>query len=181
MGVISWIIAGLIAGWLSNQVMRGGRGNAATDIGVGIVGGNVGGYLAAVLFGVPNAVDGVNIGSIVIAVLGAVTLLFLVGLVRVKNTKSLTKSPQEIQSSASPKIPRKIETPSPPKASARKVSSGIIFMSYRRSDSADVTGRIYDRLLQAFGKVAVFKDVDSIPLGVDFKEYLDLGLISKNT
>lgn len=151
MGVISWIIAGLIAGWLSNQMMSGGRGNAATDIGVGIVGGIVGGYLAAKLFGVPNAVNGVNIASRVIAVLGAVTLLFLVDLVRVKNMKSLTKSPQEIQLSASPKMPRKIETPGPPKAPARKVSLGIIFMYYRRSDSADVAGRIYDRLLQAFG------------------------------
>jgi hypothetical protein len=48
-----------------------------------------------------------------------------------------------------------------------------IFVSYRRSDSADVSGRIYDRLIAKFGKETVFKDVDSIPLGLDFKEYLD--------
>lgn len=48
-----------------------------------------------------------------------------------------------------------------------------IFMSYRRSDSADVLGRIYDRLVDRFGREVVFKDVDSIPLGVNFKEYLD--------
>lgn len=48
-----------------------------------------------------------------------------------------------------------------------------IFISYRRSDSADVSGRIYDRLVNRFGKNLVFKDVDSIPLGLDFKEYLD--------
>ena len=30
MGLISWIIVGLIAGWLANQMMRGGRGNAVT-------------------------------------------------------------------------------------------------------------------------------------------------------
>ncbi len=48
-----------------------------------------------------------------------------------------------------------------------------ILISYRREDSADVTGRIYDRLIQQFGQEAIFKDVDSIPLGVDFRIYLD--------
>ena len=51
--------------------------------------------------------------------------------------------------------------------------SGHIFISYRRSDSADIVGRIYDRLVQEFGRAAIFKDVDSIPLGIDFKGYLD--------
>ena len=52
-------------------------------------------------------------------------------------------------------------------------SPGRIFISYRRSDSADIAGRIYDRLIDKFGRGPIFKDVDSIPLGVDFKEYLD--------
>jgi hypothetical protein len=47
-----------------------------------------------------------------------------------------------------------------------------VFLSYRREDSADVAGRIYDRLAVAFGQDQVFKDVDSIPLGVDFREHL---------
>ena len=47
-----------------------------------------------------------------------------------------------------------------------------ILISYRREDSADVTGRIYDRLIQVFPQ-AVFRDVDSIPLGIDFQAYLD--------
>jgi|CXWL01.1.fsa_nt_gi formylglycine-generating enzyme required for sulfatase activity len=47
-----------------------------------------------------------------------------------------------------------------------------ILISYRREDSADVTGRIYDRLIQVFPQ-SVFRDVDSIPLGVDFHTYLD--------
>jgi hypothetical protein len=49
----------------------------------------------------------------------------------------------------------------------------FIFISYRREDSADVTGRIYDRLVGVFGREAIFKDVDSIPLGVDFRKHLD--------
>lgn len=48
-----------------------------------------------------------------------------------------------------------------------------ILISYRREDSADVTGRIDDRLVQQFGREAVFVDVDSIPFGVDFRAYLD--------
>ena len=55
-----------------NQVMRRGRGNAVTDIVVGILGALVGGFLARELFGVPNAVNGIDVGSIVVAFLGAI-------------------------------------------------------------------------------------------------------------
>ena len=48
-----------------------------------------------------------------------------------------------------------------------------IFISYRRDDAADVTGRINDRLRHHFGGEAIFTDVDSIPLGVDFREHLE--------
>jgi uncharacterized membrane protein YeaQ/YmgE (transglycosylase-associated protein family) len=78
MGILSWLIVGLIAGWLANQVMRGGRGNAVTDIVVGIIGAIVGGFLAGQLFGVPNAVNGINVGSIVVAFLGAIVAIALV-------------------------------------------------------------------------------------------------------
>lgn len=47
-----------------------------------------------------------------------------------------------------------------------------IFISYRRDDSADVTGRIFDRLIAHFNKDNVFKDVDSIPYGVNFEKHL---------
>jgi Tol biopolymer transport system component len=48
-----------------------------------------------------------------------------------------------------------------------------IFISYRRNDNPDATGRIYDRLVSEFGKALVFKDVDSIPLGQDFRGHLN--------
>lgn len=67
--------------------------------------------------------------------------------------------------------PKSEPVPSP--VSKPKVESSHIFVSYRRSDSADIAGRIYDRLIGKFGKSPIFKDVDSIPLGLDFKEYLD--------
>ena len=59
----------------------------------------------------------------------------------------------------------------PPKRKAAR--SARIFISYRRADSADVTGRIYDRLVEHFGESAIFKDVHSIPAGIDFKEHLE--------
>jgi hypothetical protein len=46
-------------------------------------------------------------------------------------------------------------------------------VSYRRDDSATIVGRICDRLASELGSEHVFKDVDSIPFGVDFVEYLD--------
>lgn len=49
-----------------------------------------------------------------------------------------------------------------------------IFISYRRgSEASYVTGRIYDRLVSEFGKDSTFKDVDSIPLGVDFRDHIE--------
>ncbi len=47
-----------------------------------------------------------------------------------------------------------------------------IFISYRRADSRKDAGRMYDRLAEAFGKENIFKDVDSIPLGKDFRGVL---------
>lgn len=78
MGLLAWLIVGLIAGWLANQVMRGGRGNAVTDIVVGILGALVGGFLAGELFGVPNPVNGINVTSIVVAFLGAILAIAVV-------------------------------------------------------------------------------------------------------
>ena len=45
-----------------------------------------------------------------------------------------------------------------------------IFISYRRADSSDVTGRICDHLKMRLGDDRLFKDVDSIPLGDDFRK-----------
>ena len=52
-----------------------------------------------------------------------------------------------------------------------RVQSTII-LSYRREDSAGVTGRIFDRLTQEFGTDRVFMDIDSMPAGVDFHDHL---------
>ncbi|HZM23896.1 MAG TPA: toll/interleukin-1 receptor domain-containing protein [Anaerolineales bacterium] len=77
-------------------------------------------------------------------------------------------SPEEFQ-----KLLLSLQVEGPAREKGRSARSPKIFISYRRADSADVTGRIYDRLIQQFGKSAIFKDVDSIPPGVDFKTHLE--------
>ncbi|MBO36121.1 MAG: hypothetical protein CMO64_08020 [Verrucomicrobiales bacterium] len=52
-------------------------------------------------------------------------------------------------------------------------SGKSIFISYRRDDSSANTGRIYDRLIQKFDQQSIFKDVDAIPIGVDFRKHLE--------
>jgi WD40 repeat protein len=47
-----------------------------------------------------------------------------------------------------------------------------IFISYRRADSRKDAARIYDRLVEAFGKENIFKDVNDIPIGSDFRGVL---------
>lgn len=48
-----------------------------------------------------------------------------------------------------------------------------IFISYRRADSHAITDRIQDRLVAVYGADNVFQDVEDIPPGANFKEYLE--------
>ncbi len=52
----------------------------------------------------------------------------------------------------------------------------MIAISYRREDTAPITGRIYDRLQSIFGRDRVFLDFDSIPFGVDFRTHISESL-----
>ena len=76
MGILSWLVVGLIAGWLAGQVMGSGFGLVG-DIIVGIVGAFVGGWLASTLLKMPDAVNGINPTSIIVAAVGAIVLLFV--------------------------------------------------------------------------------------------------------
>jgi hypothetical protein len=53
-----------------------------------------------------------------------------------------------------------------------------VFLSYRRKDTAAIAGRICDGLRTEFGRDSVFIDVDTIPLGVDFREKLAAAVAS---
>ena len=77
MGILSWIVVGLIAGWLAGLVVRGGGYGLVGNIVVGIVGALISGFLAGSLFNVPDAVNGINLTSILVAFLGAVILILI--------------------------------------------------------------------------------------------------------
>jgi uncharacterized membrane protein YeaQ/YmgE (transglycosylase-associated protein family) len=72
MGILTWIIVGLIAGWLAGKVMKGGGYGILVDIILGILGGILGGWL----FGLLGIWPGRGlIGSIIVAFIGAVILV----------------------------------------------------------------------------------------------------------
>jgi len=80
MSILSWIVVGLIAGWLAGMVVGSGLGLIG-DIIVGVVGGLLGGWIATSLLHIGAEVSGINVESILVAFGGAVVLLILVRLV----------------------------------------------------------------------------------------------------
>ena len=75
MGILAWLILGLIAGFLASQVMRGGGYGIVGDIIVGVIGAFIGGFVFSLLTGNPNPVNNVDIGSIFVAFIGACILI----------------------------------------------------------------------------------------------------------
>ncbi len=73
MGIIAWLLLGLVAGWIANMLMSSGRGGLVADLVLGVVGALVGGFLGSVLFGLD--VTGFNIQSVLIAIVGAIIVV----------------------------------------------------------------------------------------------------------
>lgn len=81
MGIIAWIIFGAIAGWIASIITgRDARQGWVMNIVLGIVGALVGGFLWNLLTDEPDVIA-FNIGSMLIAIAGAVLVTFVVGLV----------------------------------------------------------------------------------------------------
>ncbi len=81
MGILIWIIVGIIAGWLAGLVMKGGGYGIIGDMILGIIGALVGGFLAGAIFNIANPISGFNITTLVIAFLGAIIVVALVRLI----------------------------------------------------------------------------------------------------
>jgi uncharacterized membrane protein YeaQ/YmgE (transglycosylase-associated protein family) len=80
MNIILWIVLGALAGWIASIIMgTNARMGCLANIVVGVVGGLIGGFLMDTLFGT-QGVTGFNLYSLVVAVVGAVILLFIVRL-----------------------------------------------------------------------------------------------------
>ena len=82
LNLLGWLLVGLIAGWLANQIMGTGAYGIVGDIAVGLVGALFGGWLAGVLFNKPlNFSAPFDFGNFVvtllIALIGAIILIAL--------------------------------------------------------------------------------------------------------
>lgn len=81
MGFIGWIVLGGLAGWVASMIIGNNKSQGLLgNIIVGIVGAFIGGFVFNLLGG--TGVTGFNWWSFVVALVGAVILLWLVGLVR---------------------------------------------------------------------------------------------------
>ncbi len=75
MGIISWIVLGLIAGFIGSKIVDKQGQGFWLDIALGIIGALVGGFLFS-LFGA-TGVTGLNIWSMIVAIIGAVVVLLI--------------------------------------------------------------------------------------------------------
>ncbi|RPI26846.1 MAG: GlsB/YeaQ/YmgE family stress response membrane protein [Chloroflexota bacterium] len=81
MGILSWIIVGLIAGFLAGQVMKGGGYGVIGDIIVGVLGGLLGGWIAFYFFHIGDTMTGINAVSILVAFAGAILLILVLRMI----------------------------------------------------------------------------------------------------
>ncbi len=80
MGIISWIVFGLIAGAIAKLIMPGEQGGGwIVTIILGIIGAALGGWIGSMVFNV--GIDGFNIKSLIVAVVGALIVLAIYGFV----------------------------------------------------------------------------------------------------
>ena len=86
MGILSWIVVGLIAGWLAGLVVKGGGYGCVGDIIVGVIGGLLGGWIASTFFNMGDPMSGINLASILVAFVGAVIFVILLRLVSGKRS-----------------------------------------------------------------------------------------------
>lgn len=86
MSIIAWLVVGLIAGWLAEQITGRNQG-LLTNLVVGIIGALVGGFLFSSVLGFEYR-SGINLASILVATVGAVVFLAIVGWMRGTNRLS---------------------------------------------------------------------------------------------
>jgi uncharacterized membrane protein YeaQ/YmgE (transglycosylase-associated protein family) len=78
MSLIGFLIIGLVAGWLAGQIMKGRGAGLIVNLVVGVIGAYIGGFLFT-LIGL--SAHGF-IGSLITATIGAIALLFLIGVLK---------------------------------------------------------------------------------------------------
>lgn len=81
MGILSWIVVGLIAGWLAGLVIKGRGFGCFGDIAVGVIGALLGGWIASRFFHMGDPLTGINLPSIAVAFVGAVIFVVILRLI----------------------------------------------------------------------------------------------------
>lgn len=78
MGLLAWILVGLVAGWLADATMRGRGRGILYSIVLGVIGALVGGFLAANLLHIPDPLTGFDLRTLIVAFLGAVIVIAVI-------------------------------------------------------------------------------------------------------
>jgi uncharacterized membrane protein YeaQ/YmgE (transglycosylase-associated protein family) len=86
MSILAWLVLGLIAGFIASKLVNKSGEGLILDIVLGIVGAFVGGFLFSFVGATP--ITGFNIYSIIVAVIGAVVVLFIYHAVAGRGTRS---------------------------------------------------------------------------------------------
>lgn len=81
MGIIIWIVFGALVGWVASMIMKtDSQQGTLIDIGVGIVGAVIGGWLMSAIGG--RGIEGFNLYSFLVALLGACVFIAFLRLIR---------------------------------------------------------------------------------------------------
>ena len=83
MGILLWIVLGAVAGFIAGKITNSESRGFLVDVIVGILGSNIGGFVATRFLGM-KGVSGFNLYSLLVAIGGATILLVLVRLIRGK-------------------------------------------------------------------------------------------------
>ncbi len=85
MNILIWLISGIIAGWLTGVVMKGGGYGLVGDLVIGLLGGVIGGFLASMVGLEPSS----WIGQILVAVLGGIVLVAILRAISPRGTAAV--------------------------------------------------------------------------------------------
>ena len=81
MEIIIWILVGALVGWLAGKIFKGGGSGFLINCIVGIVGSIIGGWLlGGIIPPIAEIACGVTLGGLIIAILGAIILLWIISL-----------------------------------------------------------------------------------------------------
>jgi uncharacterized membrane protein YeaQ/YmgE (transglycosylase-associated protein family) len=82
MGLLTWLIVGVIVGWLAGMVIKGRGFGLIGNIIVGVIGALIGGWMASAVFNIHNPISGFNLTTFIVAFLGSVLVLYAARLLK---------------------------------------------------------------------------------------------------